>query len=195
MFFCPECRERREHKHKRVRRFFTLYFIPLIPLDLLGEYVECQHCTSTYKLNVLEYDPEKEHRHIEREANTAIRRIMVMMLLADGVVDAEEVEVVRVIYNRFTQLDLSEQEVLAEITEAKSDNRSIEEFASTLVGFLNVDGREMVLRCALMVALADGEFHATEQELLKNIATALQMSPAHFKGVLAEFMDMSAEAS
>ena len=32
-FHCPSCAIKRGYDHKRVRRFFTLYFIPLIPLD------------------------------------------------------------------------------------------------------------------------------------------------------------------
>ena len=34
---------------KRVRKFFTLYFIPVIPLSSAGEYVECERCKSKYE--------------------------------------------------------------------------------------------------------------------------------------------------
>jgi zinc-ribbon family len=53
-FFCPACHEQQAYVHRRVRRFFTLYFIPLIPLTLAGEYIECQRCTGTFKLEVLQ---------------------------------------------------------------------------------------------------------------------------------------------
>ena len=36
-FFCPGCCAERSFARKSVRRFFTLYFIPLVPLDKLGE--------------------------------------------------------------------------------------------------------------------------------------------------------------
>ena len=57
-FYCPTCCETQPYHHKRVRRFFTLYFIPVIPLDVLGEYVECQTCMDTYKTAVLEIDAQ-----------------------------------------------------------------------------------------------------------------------------------------
>lgn len=53
-FFCPACHAQQAYVHRRVRRFFTLYFIPLIPLTLANEYVECQRCTGTFKLEVLQ---------------------------------------------------------------------------------------------------------------------------------------------
>ena len=49
-FDCPQCGTNRPYDHKRVRRFFTLYFIPLIPLGTIGEYGGCQ---GTFKPEVL----------------------------------------------------------------------------------------------------------------------------------------------
>ena len=66
-FNCPGCDQTRTYVHNRVRRFFTLYFIPLIPLDVIGEYVECQHCTDTYNPSVLDFDPVKSERSMDGE--------------------------------------------------------------------------------------------------------------------------------
>ena len=41
----------------RVSKYFTLYFIPLFPIDNLGEYVQCQTCKQMYKPEVLSYEP------------------------------------------------------------------------------------------------------------------------------------------
>jgi len=59
-FFCPDCAQQRPYSRRRMRRFFTLYFIPLFPTKTLGEYIECDACTSTYKETVLEYQPSRE---------------------------------------------------------------------------------------------------------------------------------------
>jgi len=52
-FHCPKCQARRQYHHKRARQYFTLYFIPLIPLRQLGEYVECQTCKTAFEPAVL----------------------------------------------------------------------------------------------------------------------------------------------
>ena len=52
-FHCSTCGVRRLYKHKKVVRYFTLFFIPLFPLGKLSEYVECQVCRRTYQ-----YQPE-----------------------------------------------------------------------------------------------------------------------------------------
>lgn len=56
-FHCPKCDTTRQYKHKRVAKYFTLYFIPLFQTENLGEIVECQFCHQTYKPEVLSYEP------------------------------------------------------------------------------------------------------------------------------------------
>ena len=55
-FQCPTCHEKRAYEKRRVRRFFTLYFLPVIPLDKVGEYIECQTCKNTFKPDVLTFE-------------------------------------------------------------------------------------------------------------------------------------------
>jgi uncharacterized OB-fold protein len=53
-FFCPKCQAKRAYKHKRASRYFTLYFVPLIPMGKLGEFVECQTCGIAFETAVLQ---------------------------------------------------------------------------------------------------------------------------------------------
>lgn len=56
-FFCPHDHSRQAYKRKKAARYFSLFFIPLIPIQQLGEYVECQHCMHKYEVDVLNYTP------------------------------------------------------------------------------------------------------------------------------------------
>ena len=185
-FNCPGCEERRDYQHKRVRRFFTLYFIPVIPLDMLGEYVECKGCLGTYKLEVLSFDPQAGKARVEAEFQSAMKRIMVLMMLADGRVDDSEVETVQKIYGQLSGKDVARADVEREVELARADGRGIQDYVRSLKGSLNDGGKEMVVKAALCVAAADGEFQKEEREMLARIATELEMSAAHFKGLLAE---------
>lgn len=52
-FVCPRCRTMRSYIHKKAARYFTLYFIPLIKIKDLGEFVECQVCKGAFEMIVL----------------------------------------------------------------------------------------------------------------------------------------------
>lgn len=43
-FHCPNCESLQNFDMKSVRRYVTLYQIPVIPLEQLGDYVECLAC-------------------------------------------------------------------------------------------------------------------------------------------------------
>ncbi len=47
-FACPRCQTVQNYRHVVLRRWFTLYFLPVIPLGRLGEQIECQACFSRF---------------------------------------------------------------------------------------------------------------------------------------------------
>lgn len=54
-FFCPHCQQERTYEHKQARNYFTLYFIPVFPVDSPTEFIECQKCGRTYSEDVLKF--------------------------------------------------------------------------------------------------------------------------------------------
>lgn len=187
-FHCPDCEQPRPYKQKRVRRFFTLYFIPLIPLDLCGEYVECSGCGSTYKPSVLDYKPQSSAPGPREEAafRVAMRRVLVLMMLADGKVEDSEVDTILGVLGGLEKRVVSRDEIDAEIRAAQAQPSDIEGYCKTMQGTLNDAGKEMVIRAAYHVANADGDFASAEKETLARMASALGMTRAHFAGVLQQ---------
>ncbi len=185
-FHCPDCDQMRPYKQKRVRRFFTLYFIPLIPLDLVGEYVECSGCGSSYKPAVLDYKPESSAPGPREEAafRVAMRRVLVLMMLADGKVEESEVGTILGVLGGLEKRVVTRDEIDAEIRAAQAQPGDIEGYCKTMQGVLNDAGKEMVIRAAYQVANADGDFASAEKETLARIAGALGMSKSQFAGVL-----------
>ena len=53
-FFCPRCNMQRHYHHKKMQRYFSLYFIPIIPMGSKGEFIECQTCGTTFEMTVLQ---------------------------------------------------------------------------------------------------------------------------------------------
>lgn len=54
-FHCPACGPRAFYQRKSVRRFFTLFFVPLIPLNRMGTFIVCDRCGGNFKPEVLEW--------------------------------------------------------------------------------------------------------------------------------------------
>ncbi len=186
-FLCPECGGQREYAHRRVRRFFTLYFIPVIPLDKVGEYIECAGCQGTFKEQVLDHQSGPDAAiNVEAEFQQVIKRVMALMTLADGEVDAAEIETMASIFGQLTNRQVAPQVLEDEVTRARTEGRTVADYLRGVSPMLNDHGKEMILRAAYMVAASDGVFHEDEMSLLEESAKALQMTPAHLQGILAE---------
>ena len=63
-FSCPVCRSRTQYELKQQRNYFSLFFIPLIPLSKAkASLVKCLHCGTEMPASVLHHaspDPQRD---------------------------------------------------------------------------------------------------------------------------------------
>lgn len=64
-FFCPNDNSDQSGRVREARRWFTLYFIPINPLEVLGQVVQCTNCRSTYEMSVFSLRTESEFRELK----------------------------------------------------------------------------------------------------------------------------------
>lgn len=192
-FHCPQCETQRDYKHKSARRFFTLYFIPLIPLDKLGEYVECRSCKGTFIPKVLEYQQSASADNFLSEYEKALKHSLVLMMLADGEIDDREMEVVLKVFNKFSHHDVTMPELEAYVSDVQRNPQHVATYLKGVAPRLNGHGKEMVIKCALSVAAADNHIDDSEIALLQEMAQAMEMTPSHLKGIMSEMMEPQAQ--
>ncbi len=183
-FTCPQCETNQDYKHKKVTKFFTLYFIPIIPLGSRGEYVECQRCKGTFVPRVLEYQPDQGRDAFMAEYEKAIRHSMVLMMLADGVIDDQEMETVHLIINKFSHNDMTLDELKRYVDDVQKSPQDVSTYLKGVAPSLNEHGKEVIIQCAISVAAADGHIDDSEMDLIKEIAKVMDMSGSHLKGIL-----------
>jgi uncharacterized tellurite resistance protein B-like protein len=184
-FNCPQCEQSTPYRHRKVRNFFTLYFIPLIPLNSAGEYVECGQCKGTFIPRVLTSN-NSSNEEFMAIYEKAIRHSMVKIMLADGVIDDNEKIIVRQIINKFGKNDLTEKQLDDYIVTVKNDNEDVTTYLKKIGSSLNEHGKEVIIKCAFSVAASDGNVDKSELELIQKMAVSMQMSLSHLKGIISE---------
>ena len=171
-FYCPKCDDDRPYLNKEARRWFTLFFIPVIPLNRLGSYIECPVCKTAYTGEVLNVAPSPERqKSLKLAVNDAMKRLMVGIVCADGEVDPEEVSlavklgqgVIGSAYNH----DYFAQDV------ARYKGQDFMAALRTLGSQTDVASRELLVRVAVVLAVADGQLDVTEFLLIERIGEAL----------------------
>lgn len=116
----------------------------------------------------------------------AVKQVMVRMMLADGVIDDAEIATIIDIYGRLSGGEITEEEIREEVDRIESSDQDLDTTLEEMAPYINEHGKELVVKAAIMVAAADGTIDENETRQLGEIATALQMAPAHFQGILAQ---------
>lgn len=179
-FSCPNEGGDRTYERKEARRWFSLFFIPLIPLNVLGDLVECQSCEHTYDPRVLTQPTTAQM--MDDLANAMRRAVVAVATAGEATNDAVEAAALDVM-QRYSDTPYTERNF-------KDDLRSLRRsdvaapFAK-VADTLNTHGQEQLVSALLEVAVADGSINPNRLDAVREIATALGMSPAHIKGIVS----------
>lgn len=174
-FNCPFCGDQRAYHRKSVRRFFTLYFIPLIPLDQLGEYIECITCKQQYTDQVLTYDPIEQAQQLQAEVGASLKRVLAIIMMADGKVDDAQLATACKGYEQVLGIAIDVHAMHSELESVQNGQSELIAEASRLRDQLNETGKQAVMQAAIAVALADGPIGAAERTFLGNLARELKV--------------------
>ncbi len=178
VFHCPECGGDRHYSHKIGRRWFTLFFVPVIPLNVVADVVQCGTCSIRYTMNVLNVPTS---RQLELAYPVAVSAAVSLVMHAGGVgsalASARAVDAVRLAGGEaYSQASLH-----AEMTQPA---QTVRQRLAAAGGCLAPEARERVLAEATRVALADAPLTGEERSALAVIGQTLDLTAAQIHGVI-----------
>jgi uncharacterized tellurite resistance protein B-like protein len=183
-FHCPNCQADRQYDHRQARRWFTLFWIPLIPLKVLGTFVECRTCKSGYDERVLTM---ATNATMADNLSVALRGLVVATIQADGVVtDAERELAIQIVTSQVNHA-YGPAELEADLVTFAG--HGVADVLGELAGTLKEHGKERLMQTCIALARADGSVEESELEVARQVGAALLMTPAHVRGVIAEALE------
>lgn len=178
IFHCQRCGGDREYRHRAGRRFLTLFFIPVIPLNKAGEHVQCTTCGTRYQLDVLRLPTLAQMR---AALPAGMRAAAAAMLRAgDPGSAAARQRAIEAIRGQGAQ-GYASAALDADLA------RPAEEAAGQLAKLaaqLAVPAREWFLAEVVRIGMADGPLTGHEREAAQEVAAGLGMSQAQALGVI-----------
>ena len=184
-FHCQRCGGDRKYARRAGRRWFTLFFIPAIPLNRAGEHVRCAVCGTRYRMEVLSLPTVAQ---MQAALPAGMRAAAIAMLRAGGGSSVPA---------RRRAIDAIQRSGLADYDDAALDadlsapalpgqpGRELAGPLNRLTVQLAVPAREWFLAEAVRIGLADGMLSDDERHVAREIAAQLGMTPAQARGVIA----------
>ena len=179
VFSCPNCGADRNYERRRAQRFFTFFFIPLIPLKVIGEFIRCTYCKTDFRESVLARPTAAQFTDL---LQNTVRGVMVNVLRRGGAghpgaTAAAVEEIVTSGAVGYSQADLAQD--MGVVPE------DLTQLLAALAAQLPEAGREALVRGAVRVAAADGPVDVQERAVIDTVGAALGMTQAHVAGVVA----------
>jgi|RhiMethySRZTD1v2_1073278.scaffolds.fasta_scaffold534025_1 hypothetical protein len=174
-FHCPRCQMQRQYNHVEGRTWFTLYFIPLIPMWRAGEYVECPSCGASYGMEVLNYRPDQAAQ--EGDLLTDVRRTLVLTLLAAGRTGQADLDRLFQWWQQAGLAPLAPQALVEDLQLAHRAGAQLGPFVQSRLARLDADARLTLVRSARQVLAQSGKLGSQDEQALRSLAFALQLPP------------------
>jgi uncharacterized tellurite resistance protein B-like protein len=185
MFHCQRCGGDREYRHLAGRRWFTLFFIPLIPLNHVGEHVKCTICGTRYRMEVLALPTLAQ---MQEALPAGMRAAATAMLRAGGGSSAPARRRAIDAIKGAGLADYDDEALDADLAAAVIPDQPGQDLAEPLNRLaiqLAVPAREWFLAEVVRIGLADGMLSDEERHTAREVAAQLGMTPAQARGVIS----------
>ncbi len=179
-FNCPRCSMQRTYQRISANRYFTLYFIPLIPMGSAGEYVECLSCGGTYGVEVLSYNPEVE----QAELKTSLRRALVLVLVETRRGEAGHVARLVSICEELFGDSVSEQQIWEDLRLTSEANAQLVPFVQQRLSNLSSEGKVLLMQAAVRAISTSGFLHMDDKDVIGQLGRALGVPQKTVKQIL-----------
>ena len=178
-FHCRRCGGDRQYRHRAGRRWFTLFFLPVIPLNTVGEHVQCTTCRTRYVTEVLSQPTTAQMQ----AALPAGMRAAVSAMVRSGD-PASPVSRQRAIEAVIGSGEPNYDEAMLN-ADLMQPFETIRPALNQVGGQLTIQAREWYLAEVIRIALADGPLSEGERNGALAIGLDLGMTQAQVIGVVA----------
>lgn len=178
MFHCQRCGGDRQYRLRSGRRYFTVFFIPVIPLNKVGEHVQCATCRARYQTGVLELPTAAQ---MQSALPAGLRAAAAMMLAAgDPASTAARQRAIDAVITAGEQ-GYGSADLDADLAQAGAATAAV----STVGEQLAVPAREWFLAEVVRIGMADGPLTGSERDAAYYAGACLGMTQAQAVGVVA----------
>lgn len=188
-FHCPHCDQASSYRHRHKREFLTVYFIPLIPLQSVGQFVECSTCRQTFEPQVAEMTADEVRGSQRRAITELIRRALVVIVAADDHVTADELAAVRDFARQSDLPDVTSEQILREAGAIRQSDMDLLQYIRHVAEELSDEDKDLLVRHAFLAATAGGQLSAERQTLLTSLPDAIGVPEWRFREVISSAAD------
>lgn len=178
VFHCPRCGGDRQYRLRTGRRFFTVFFLPLIPLNKIGEHVQCMACHARFHADVLRLPTAAQmSAALPAGMRTAVVTMLQVSAPASQLARQHAIDAIRGAGGSGYGPGNLDADLAQPV---RLDSGALAQVGAQLTP----EAREWFFAQVVRIAVADGPLSAAERQAAQAIGHNLGMTPAQTLGVV-----------
>ncbi len=207
LFRCPDCGSTQNFRLRASRPFLTLYFIPVLPIGSLQEYVQCRHCKNSYEPDILasammpstaapsNSNPTSSAAALPGEASRGaaaiplsedLLKVIALIMVEDGHVTEAEIRIARRLYENMVQANLTREDLGRMCAYVRQQQLTTASFLATARKRRSHEEKLLLAQAIFGLAGADGEISPKRLQSLVKSQTVLGLDEAEFTRAIAQ---------
>lgn len=191
VFVCPNCETTEKFRLRTSRPFLTLYFIPVLPIGGLQEFVQCNQCKNSFEPVVLANHmmpgnaaaPEPEEA-IASSFEADLLKVLALMMVEDGNVTENEIRVARRLFENMTEQNLSREDLGRACSQVRLHRLNTMSFLATAGPRSSHEQKLLLVQAMFGVAGADGEISPNRMASLLQAQKVLAVEEREFQSAV-----------
>ncbi|MCK8524205.1 TerB family tellurite resistance protein [Aquimarina sp. D1M17] len=186
---CPNCNNG-NLVNKLYRRWFTLFFIPVIPLDVVDRFYQCDSCKSAYNENIktILQRSQQEIDENQKKAKQVFGRALVASMTHMSIIDndfapEEEREIMDAIAG-FPEMKEELMSIHNQVKEHANKDNQVFNYLNEARNALSSEALINILAQAAVVLLADGSIEKEEENLMKEYLIACGLPKEMYQALI-----------
>jgi uncharacterized tellurite resistance protein B-like protein len=195
MFQCPNCESKETYRYKASRPFLTLYFIPVLPLGGMEEFVQCGRCKNAFDPAVLTNrivpSPSSSQPQSLSEARPDsferdLLTIIALIMIEDGQVTEQEIAIATKLYQSINGSSITREELGRMCSQIRLKRVHLPSFLNSVVARRSHEEKLLLVQAMFGVAGADGEISAGRMAALMQSQSLLQIEESEFQRAVSD---------
>lgn len=205
LFRCPECGDTQNFRLRASRPFLTLYFVPVLPIGALQEYVECRQCKNSYEPDILAGNMATTHLSSKPAAKDKgdtfldpsaqsraaapfredLLKVLALIMVEDGHVTEDEIRTARLVYENMVQQGLSRDDLGQMCGSVQQQRLNTLSFLATARDRRSQAEKRLLLQAQFAVSGAGGAISPRRLEALVKAQKMLGLDEDEFQRAIA----------
>jgi len=191
-FLCPACNATKSYQRKISRPFLTLYFIPVIPLGGLREFVLCRSCRGRFEPEILAASAAAETTVTLVELpgqgpfEMELLRLIALMMVEDDHVSEAEIAMATRVYQSMLGRPLPRKELERACREVIALRIKASRYVAIAGEGMTYDQKLLAIQAMFAVAGAEGQISPRRLQSLMDARQQLGLDEVAFQTAIKE---------